>query len=378
MIYLDNAATTLKKPEEVINAVVQAMNSMGNAGRGAHEGVLQAAMKIYGTRKKLAEFFGCKRADHVVFTCNSTEALNIAIMGTLGAEDHVITTQLEHNSVLRPLYRLKKEKGLQISFLPTDEKGDPCYEALPECLKENTKAIISTHASNLTGNVVDAARLGSFAKEHGLLFILDASQTAGVIPVDMEALNADIVCFTGHKSMLGPQGTGGMCIREDVEIAPFKVGGTGVMSYLEEQPSELPTRLEAGTLNGHGIAGLSAAIDYMNVHPERYEAEHAMMQRFYEGVSDIEGITVYGNFSAGLRAPIVALNIRDYSSGEVSDVLFQDYGIATRSGAHCAPLMHKALGTMEQGAVRFSFSSFNTMEETEAAIEAVREIAHRG
>ena len=378
MIYLDNAATTLKKPEEVINAVVQAMNSMGNAGRGAHEGVLQAAMKIYGTRKKLAEFFGCKRADHVVFTCNSTEALNIAIMGTLGAGDHVITTQLEHNSVLRPLYRLKKEKGLQISFLPTDKKGDPCYEALPGCLQKNTRAIISTHASNLTGNVVDAGRLGSFAKEHGLLFILDASQTAGVIPVDMDTLNADIVCFTGHKSMLGPQGTGGMCIREGYEPAPFKVGGTGVMSYLEEQPSEMPTRLEAGTLNGHGIAGLSAAIDYMAGHPERYEVEHALMQRFYEAVSDIDGITVYGNFSAGLRAPIVALNIRDYSSGEVSDVLFQDYGIATRSGAHCAPLMHKALGTMEQGAVRFSFSSFNTMEETEAAIEAVREIAHRG
>ena len=377
MIYLDNAATTLKKPEEVIDAVVQAMNSMGNAGRGAHDGVLQAAVTIYSARKKLADFFGCERADHVVFTCNSTEALNIAIMGTLGAGDHVITTQLEHNSVLRPLYRLRREKGLQISFLPTDEKGDPIYEALPKCLQKNTKAIISTHASNLTGNVVNAGIFGSFAREHGLLFILDASQTAGVIPVDMEALKADIVCFTGHKSMLGPQGTGGMCIRTGVEISPFKVGGTGVKSYLQEQPSELPTRLEAGTLNGHGIAGLSAAIDYINSNPDHYEKEHALMQRFYEAVSNTEGITVYGNFSADLRAPIVALNIREYSSGEVSDVLFQDYDIATRSGAHCAPLMHEALGTTEQGAVRFSFSPFNTLEETEAAIAAVKEIAER-
>lgn len=375
MIYLDNAATTMKKPQEVIDAVVQAMSSMGNAGRGAHEGVLQAAMTIYGARKKLADFFGCKRPDQVVFTCNSTEALNIAISGLVGEGGHVITTELEHNSVLRPLYRLQREKGLEISFLPTDEKGNPVYEALPRCLRKNTRALICTHASNLTGNLVDGAYMGSFAREHGLLFILDASQTAGVLPVDMEKLQADVICFTGHKSMLGPQGTGGMCIREGVDIAPFKVGGTGVKSYLKEQPEELPTRLEAGTLNGHGIAGLSAAVDYMNRHPERYAEEHALMQRFYEGVRDIPGVKVYGDFSGQLRAPIVALNIRDYSSGEVADLLFQDYGIAVRSGAHCAPLMHQALGTAEQGALRFSFSSFNTLEETEEAIRAVREIA---
>ena len=375
MIYLDNAATTLKKPKEVVDAVAAAMCSLGNAGRGGHDGVIHASMTIYEARKKDAAFFNCKRADHVVFTCNSTEALNIAISGLIGAGNHVITTELEHNSVLRPLYRLQRERGTELSFVPTDALGRPVYEAFPELIRKNTKAIICTHASNLTGNLVDVKRIGRLAKDRGILFIVDASQTAGILPIDMEDMGIDVLCFTGHKSMLGPQGTGGLCIREGVEIAPFKVGGTGVLSYLKEQPEEMPTRLEAGTLNGHGIAGLSAAIDYLNAHPERYEWEHELMQRFYEGISGIPGVRVYGDFSAPLRAPIVCLNIRDYSSGEVADCLFQEHGIAVRSGAHCAPRMHEALGTAEQGAVRFSFSCFNTREEIDLGIRAVRELA---
>ncbi|MDR3729612.1 MAG: aminotransferase class V-fold PLP-dependent enzyme, partial [Oscillospiraceae bacterium] len=221
MIYLDNAATTLHKPEQVIEAVAEAMRSMGNSSRGTHSGSLAASRTIYATREKLAQFFGCPRADHVVFTCNSTEALNIAISGTIGAGDHVITTDLEHNSVLRPLYRLQDEKGTAVSFVPADRQGRIDYADFERLLRPETKAIICTHASNLTGNLVDIARVGAIARAHGLLFIVDASQTAGVFPIDMEAMGIDILCFTGHKGLMGPQGTGGLCLREGVEVRPW-------------------------------------------------------------------------------------------------------------------------------------------------------------
>ena len=376
MIYLDNAATTLHKPEQVIEAVADAMRSMGNSSRGTHSGSLAASRTIYATREKLARFFGCPRADHVVFTCNSTEALNIANSGTIGAGDHVITTDLEHNSVLRPLYRLQDEKGTAVSFVPADRQGRIDYADFERLLRPETRAIICTHASNLTGNLVDIARVGAIARAHRLLFIVDASQTAGVFPIDMEAMGIDILCFTGHKGLMGPQGTGGLCLREGVEVRPWKVGGSGVQTYNRSQPPQLPTRLEAGTLNGHGIAGLSAALDY--IEEVGLEAIHvkedALMRRFYAGVSEIPGVTVYGDFS-GERAAVVALNIGDYDSSAVSDVLSQDYDIATRPGAHCAPRMHEALGTTELGAVRFSFSWFNTEEEVDAAIAAMREIS---
>ena len=244
-------------------------------------------------------------------------------------------------------------------------------------MRPNTRAIVCTHASNLTGNLMDVARVGEIARRHGALFIVDASQTAGAIPIDMEQMYIDILCFTGHKGLMGPQGTGGLCIREGVEVAPWRVGGTGVHSYDREQPQEYPTRLEAGTLNGHGLAGLSAALDYLEeVGVEAIEArEHALMERFYQKVSAIEGVTVYGDFTQARRSAIVTLNIRDYDSSAVSDELSEVYGIATRPGAHCAPRMHQALGTVEQGAVRFSFSWFTTQEEVDAAIHAVEEIA---
>ena len=237
--------------------------------------------------------------------------------------------------------------------------------------------MVCTHASNLTGDAVDIGRVGRFARTHGLLFILDASQTAGVLPIDMAAQNIDVVCFTGHKSLMGPQGTGGLCLREGLEVRPFAVGGTGVQSYSEAQPAEYPTRLEAGTLNGHGIAGLSAALDFLQeVGLEAIEAkERALMDRFYQAVSAMDGVTVYGDFSQARRSAIVALNIRDYDSAAVSDELSETYGIATRPGAHCAPRMHQALGTTDRGAVRFSFSWFNTQEEVDEAIRAVGQLA---
>ena len=376
MIYLDNAATTLRKPQCVIDAVVAAMGSMGNAGRGAHGSSLSSARVIYDTRCKLAALFGCSLPENVIFTSNSTEALNIALSGIFAPGDHVISTDLEHNSVLRPLYRLEREGVIELDFVPADTHGRPDYAAFERLLKPNTRAVVCTHASNLTGNMIDIARVGRIAHDHGALLVVDASQTAGAVPIHMEAMGIDILCFTGHKGLMAPQGTGGLCIREGVQIRPFKVGGSGVHSYDREQPADYPTRLEAGTLNGHGIAGLSAALDYLKEVGVETIRDHemALMTRFYEAVRNIDGVTVYGDFETE-RTAVVTLNIRDYDSSAVSDELAEYYDIATRPGAHCAPRMHHALGTEEQGAVRFSFAWFNTTEEVDAAIAAVKELA---
>ena len=376
MIYLDNAATTLHKPQQVIDAVVHAMQSMGNCARGTHEEALDAARTVYDARVRLASLFGCPRVDHVAFTATSTEALNIAINGLIDPGDHVISTDLEHNSVLRPLYRLEAEHGAELSFVPADKLGNVDYADFERLMKPNTRAVVCTNASNLTGTVLDIERIAKTAHSHGALVIVDASQTAGCWPIDMKKMGIDVLCFTGHKGLMGPQGTGGICVKEGIEIRPFKVGGSGVQSYSRTHPAEYPTRLEAGTLNGHGIAGLGAAAKFIsetgveNIHAK----ERSLMLRFYEGVKDIEGVTVYGDFTKDKTA-IVALNIRDYESGEVSYELSQGYGIATRPGAHCAPRMHKALGTAEVGAVRFSFSFYNTEEEIDEAVRAVAELA---
>lgn len=380
MIYLDNAATTMRKPQQVIQAVMEAMNALGNASRGTHAVSLDASRTVYQARVKLALLFGCRRPDHVVFTCNATEALNIAICGTIDSGRHVITTDLEHNSVLRPLYRLQAERQVELSFVAADRRGNIDYADFEKLIRPDTQAIVCTHASNLTGNMVDVARVGQIARKHGLIFIVDASQTAGCAPIDMEAMNIDILCFTGHKALMGPQGTGGLCVREDVKIRPWKVGGTGVQTYSRTQPEQLPALLEAGTLNGHGIAGLAAAVDYINSVglDAIQDKELFLTRRFLDGVSQIEGVTVYGDFTAEQRAPIVALNIRGYDSGAAADELAEKNGIATRPGAHCAPRMHQALGTAEQGAVRFSFGWFNEAEEVDAAVRAVKELAACG
>ena len=376
MIYMDNAATTMRKPQEVVDAVMNAMCSMGNAGRGAHAASLSASRVIYNARESLARFFGAENPKQIVFTNNSTESLNIAIKGLFESGDHAVTTMLEHNSVLRPLYEME-EKGVEVTIVKSDKKGNVSYEELETSVKENTKAIVITNASNLTGNYVDVKRVGEIAKKKGVLLIVDASQTAGVYPINVKEMNIDILCFTGHKSLLGPQGTGGLYVREGLQLKPLKCGGSGVQTYLKKHPDDMPTALEAGTLNGHGIAGLGAAIEYLekegidNIRAK--ELQH--MWHFYNGVKDIPGVKIYGDFDTEVRCPVVTLNIGDYDSSEVSDELLMTYGISTRPGAHCAPLMHEALGTVGQGAVRFSFSHYNTEEEVETAINAIRELA---
>ena len=376
MIYFDNAATTIRKPDCVAQAVMDAICSLGNSGRGVHSSALSASRMIYDTRIALAQLFGAESPDRIAFTANSTQALNTAIKGILQSGDHVITTALEHNSVLRPLYELE-DQGVHLTVLPANPMGNICYEDFEKEIRPNTKAIVTTHGSNLTGNLLDIQRIGAIAQKHSITYIVDASQTAGIFDIDVQKMHIDVLCFTGHKGLLGPQGTGGISSWDGVEIRPLLSGGSGVQTYLRKHPPQMPTALEAGTLNGHGIAGLGAAIGYLQETGLDVirEKEQKLMREFYTQVKEIPGISVYGDFTGSNRCAIVALNIRDYDSGEVSDALSEQFGIATRPGAHCAPLMHKALGTVEQGAVRFSFSHYNTMEEIQIAVSALRELA---
>lgn len=376
MIYLDNAATTLWKPPEVAQAMTEALAAMGNAGRGAHAPTLQASRIIYDTREALAELFHISNPMRIAFASNATEALNTAIMGILKPGDHVITTECEHNSVLRPLYRMEAA-GVSVTFLKADSSGRLDYADLERSRRPNTRAVIVTHASNVTGNVTDLEAMSAFTQEHGILLMVDAAQTAGVFPIDAEKWGISVLCFTGHKGLMGPQGTGGLYVREGIEAAPLKTGGSGIHSFDRNHPSQMPTALEAGTLNGHGIAGLRAALAYIRtVGIEAiYQREQKLAGQFYRGVKDIPGVTLYGDYEAEKRAGIVSLNILDLDSSLVSDWLWEDYEICVRSGAHCAPLMHQALGTVRQGIVRFSFSHVNTEEEVELAVRAVRELA---
>ncbi len=378
MIYLDNAATTMRKPEEVGKSVSEALTSLGNSGRGAHEGALDASRTIYGTRCALARLFHVSDPRRIIFTSNSTESLNTAIKGVFRPGDHVIATVLEHNSVLRPLYELAGQ-GVRLSFAGADEKGRLRMEELESLIGPDTRGIVTTHGSNLTGNLVDIKAVGALAKKYGLFYIVDASQSAGAFPIDLTSIPADVLCFTGHKALFGPQGTGGMAIREGVKIRPLKTGGTGVQTFSKTQPEELPTALEAGTLNGHSLAGLKAAVEWIEKEGigAIEEREAMLARRFYDGIRELKGLTFYGDYEAKQRCPIVTLNIGDANSGEVSDVLMEEFGIAVRSGGHCAPLMHEAFGTVNQGAVRFSFSYFNTEEEADMAAKAVKKIVEQ-
>lgn len=376
MIYLDTAATSLQKPDSVADAVYNAIKYMGNSGRGAHEASLEAGRIIYAAREQLARLFHIEDCSRIAFTSNATESLNIAIKGLLHPGDHVITTELEHNSVLRPLYEMEL-KGVEITVLKSDLLGNIHIDDMEPNIRENTKMIICTHSSNLTGNIIDINSIGSLCKKHQILFVVDASQTAGVLPIDVEDSNIDVLCFTGHKGLLGPQGTGGIYVREGIFVTPLKTGGSGIQTFSKTHPTVMPTCLEAGTLNGHGIAGLYAGVTYVLEKGTEYiySKEQELMWRFYEGIKVIPNIKIYGDFSVKVRTPIVSLNIGDYDSAMVCDQLAVDYGIYTRGGGHCAPLMHQALGTSQQGAVRFSFSHYNTRDEVDAGIKAIRELA---
>lgn len=377
MIYLDNAATSLKKPQEVIDAVVHALSHMGNAGRGSTESSMTASRIIFHARQKLNELINGENPRQIILTHNATESLNIAIKGLFSAEDHVITTVMEHNSVLRPLYELQSQ-GLELTILPITESGTIDPLSIESHIKPNTKGMVITHASNVTGNINPIKEVADILHKHDLLCIVDGSQTIGAIPIDIRELNADVFCFTGHKSLLGPQGTGGLYVRPGIQIRPLKTGGTGVDTFNTHHPSDYPTALEAGTLNGHGIAGLLAGVEYLldygveNIQKE----ERNLLDYFVRELKSVPGIKFYGTFeSTADRTAIISINLNSLDSAEIVEDLIDAKEIMTRGGGHCAPLMHQALGTMEQGVVRFSLSHYTTIKELDETVSVLKDIA---
>lgn len=375
MIYFDSAATSYYRPKEVGQAVLNAMNTMGNGYRGTHGAALESARQIHETRCLISEMFNAGGAERVAFTSNATASLNMAIKGILNPGDHAISTVLEHNSVLRPLYELEG-RGLELTLVNCDDSGRIHYEELEKSFRKNTKAVICTHASNLTGNVTDIHRIGQLCREHDIVFIVDAAQTAGIFPIDMARDNIGILCFSGHKGLMGPQGTGVICVGDGIEMRPLMSGGSGFQTFSKTQPSEMPAVLEAGTLNGHGIAGLNAALKYINkIGMDNIRlTEQRLAREFYLRARDIPDITIYGDFSSFDRSPTVSFNIGELDCGDICAKLENDYGICARGGWHCAPLMHRALGTENRGAVRFSFSHRNTLSEVKTSIEALKKL----
>ena len=373
MIYLDNAATSYYRPPQVADAVADAIRHMGNSSRGTYEAALNTSRVIFQTRCLLDELFHGDGPEQIAFTMNSTESLNMAIKGLLSPGDVAITTVLEHNSVLRPLYEMEA-LGVELKVIGCDADGVLDYESMKAAITQGADMVVCTHASNLTGNLTDIRRIGGWCRERDVLFLVDASQTAGIFPIDMEKDCIDVLCFTGHKSMMGPQGTGGLCVRKGVNIRPLLSGGSGIKTYSKSHPVEMPTALEAGTMNGHGIAGLRAALLYLKEEgaDQLRQREQELAWEFYSKVKEIPNIRIYGDFSTRERVPIVTLNLGDEDSGRVSDFLAMECEIFTRSGGHCAPLLHQAFHTVEQGSVRFSFSHFNTEEDVAAAVEGLR------
>jgi cysteine desulfurase family protein len=377
--YFDNAATSWPKPPEIIVAMQNYLQSIGGSpGRSGHRLSIEAARIVFDTREELAQLFNVSDPLRIVLTKNATEALNIAVFGFLKQGDHVITSGMEHNSVMRPL-RAMEARGVGITVIPCDIDGliDPGH--IVRAIKKNTKAIFITNASNVTGTVMPVSDIGRIAREHGLVLCVDAAQTAGCYPIDVVEMNIDLLAFTGHKSLLGPSGTGGLYIREGLEknIEPICLGGTGSRSEVEEQPDFMPDRYEAGTPNTVGIAGLQAGVDFVLSRgvAQIKNREENLVKMFIERVSDLPGIILYGQKSTERRTPIVSFNIDKMDPAAVTLELDERFGIMSRSGLHCAPSAHKTIGTYPTGTVRFSFSYFNTEEQIIASIEALRKIS---
>lgn len=376
MIYFDNAATSFPKPETVYDEIYSAMKDYGaNPGRSGHKLALKAGRGIYETRDALSQLFNIKDPMNIVFTMNCTESLNLGLKGLLKKGDHVITTSMEHNSVIRPLKVLEKQ-GIELTIVKGDNKGRIDPFDIEKNIQENTKLIVMNHVSNLTGTILPMEKVSGIAKDHGILFMLDAAQSAGVYDIDVEKFNIDLLAFPGHKGLLGPQGTGGLYIREGLEIKELKEGGTGSISHSLEQPDVLPDKYESGTPNAPGIIGLGAGVRYILEKGikdiRKYEED--LTRHFIEEVLKIEGVKAYGPLDIKEQGAVVSLNIGEEDSSEISYILDEVYNIAVRPGLHCAPLAHKTIGTFEQGVVRFSFGIFNTHDEIEQGIKAIKEI----
>ena len=370
MIYFDNSATSFIKPKAVAEAVYNAINNLGSPNRGIYTVGLDASRLIYEARSTIAAMFNTTSAN-LSFTSGATESLNIAISGLINANDHVITTHTEHNSVLRPLYK----QGADISFLPCDSEGVVIYDTLDKLLKPNTRAVVVNHISNVTGNIINLDILSQFCKKNSLYFIVDCAQSAGCVPID--ASIADVLCFTGHKYLYGPIGTGFIIVKDDVPIKHYKVGGSGNNSFDQEHSLKMPERLEAGTINIHSIAGLLAGVKYINEKTQSKITEKTshLTKYFIKGLQEVDNIKIFGDFKSLKRGAVVSLLIDNKTADDTAMELSAKYDIATRQGSHCAPLMHKILKTDKTGLVRFSFSYFNTIDEINQGLIALKNMA---
>ncbi len=385
IIYLDNAATSFPKPDSVHDAVREFYRSYGvNPGRTGCDLALHAEEMIHNTRKRLSAFFNAsllragksKDPNRLVFTLNATMSLNLIINGTIGPGDHIVTTMVEHNSVIRPVNH-KVLEGAEATFVRPDGDGYVDPDDIRRAIKKNTRLVIVNHGSNVTGVVQDLKAIGAVCKEAGVPFAVDTAQTAGVLPIDMAECHISFLSFTGHKGLLAPTGTGGICVADDAEIRGTIYGGTGVRSAEPYHLTEFPYRLEAGTQNLAGIVGLAAGLDWLEQRglENIYRHEMELLALLQDGLAEIEGVTIRGTRNLKRRVATLSITIENYDPTDVGTILDVDYGIQTRTGLQCAPLIHQHMGTTPRGTVRFSVGPFNTREHIQAAIRAVAEVA---
>lgn len=377
MIYMDNAATTWPKPQRVIKAVTGCMERYGaNPGRSGHKMSVQAGMILLYTREMLCELFNIRDPFQFVFTCNCTDSLNMAIKGSVTPADHVITSSMEHNAVIRPLKEMEKQ-GLKLTIIKCSPDGDIDPDDIRKAVQTNTRLIVTTHASNVTGTILPIEEIGRIARSFGIPYLVDAAQTAGVLSIDLHSLPVDMMAFPGHKGLMGPQGTGGLYIHPDLDLPSFRQGGTGSQSESLYQPDLLPDKYESGTMNTPGIAGLGAGIrEILRVEQLKIQAhEKRLGKLFLEALSHIKGVKVYGPSDLFRRTGIISINLENRDSAEVANLLDERYDIAVRGGLHCSPLAHGTIGTLNQGTVRFSYSIYNHLDEVKSCIKAIEEIS---
>ncbi|MBP1718558.1 MAG: cysteine desulfurase / selenocysteine lyase [Deltaproteobacteria bacterium] len=382
LIYLDNAATSHPKPEIVIQAMEAFMRNVGgNPGRSGHRLSIEAGRIIFETREKIAALFGISDSSRVIFGQNATEAINLGLKGLLRRGDHVITSSMEHNSVMRPLRALERE-GIDLTVVPCSREGFLDPAEIQKAIRKNSRMVVLNHGSNVVGTLLPLAPVGKICRNHGILFMVDAAQTAGVIPIDMEKEKIDLLALTGHKALFGPQGTGGLVMGERVNeknLEPLKRGGTGSRSELEEQPDFLPDRCESGTPNAVGLTGLRAGLDFiLGVGIERIrDHEKKLTTRLIQGLQEIPGAIVYGSGDAEKQCATVSFNLKNWMPSDLSFRLDEEFGILTRVGLHCAPSAHKTIGTFPEGTVRVSMSYLNTGEEIEQALQAIKTLVRK-
>ena len=379
MIYVDNGATTFPKPKIVTDKIMEcSLEYAGNPGRSGHKLAMKMDLEIYETREKICKLINGNEVLNVIFTFNATDSLNLAIKGVLEKGDHVVTTSMEHNSVLRPLNQLRKDGIIDLSIVYADNKGYLEPQKIFDAVTPNTKMIVTTHMSNVFGTIVDIKSIGEFCRDNNILYLVDAAQSIGVLDIDVQDMNIDLLAFPGHKALFGPMGTGALYRKEGIKVKPLKQGGTGSYSHSIDQPELYPDSLESGTPNGVGIIALGKGIDFINQVGLENIRNHeiSLKNHFIDLLKDNDDMILYGTLD-DRQGAVVSLNVKNMDSSEVSYILSDEFDIYTRPGFHCAPLAHKSLGTDELGAIRFSFGYFNTIEEVEQCANALKNIIER-